>query len=78
MAGKTRRPALVISAEERAKLERLRDARKAPKREVERAAILLRYADGEGPTAIQKALGMSRPTFTSASTRHSRRGRRRD
>jgi transposase len=63
MAGKTRRPALVISAEERAKLERLRDARKAPKREVERAAILLRYADGEGPTAIQKALGMSRPTI---------------
>jgi len=27
------------------------------------AAILLRYADGDGPTAIQKALGLSRPTI---------------
>ena len=63
MAGKTRRPALIISAEERERLERLRGSRKAPKREVERATILLRYADGEGPTAIQKALGVSRPTI---------------
>jgi len=62
MAGKTRRPALVISAEERERLERSRDSRKAPKREVERAAILLRYAAGEGPTTIQQALGVSRPT----------------
>ena len=63
MAGKTRRPALVISAEERERLERLRDSRKAPKREVERAAILLRYAAGEGPAAIQQAMGVSRPTI---------------
>ncbi|MGH8513731.1 MAG: IS630 family transposase, partial [Gammaproteobacteria bacterium] len=63
MTGKTRRPALVISAEERERLERLRDSRKAPKREVERGAILLRYAAGEGPAAIQHALGLSRPTI---------------
>ena len=63
MAGKTRRPTLVVSAEERERLERLRDSRKAPKREVERAAILLRYAAGEGPAAIQQALGLSRPTI---------------
>lgn len=63
MAGKTRRPALVISAQERERLEHLRDSRKAPKREVERAAILLRYAAGEGPAAIQQALGLSRPTI---------------
>ena len=63
MAGKTRRPALVISADERERLERLQDSRKAPKREVERAAILLRYAAGEGPAAIQQALGVSRPTI---------------
>ncbi|MFH0340687.1 MAG: helix-turn-helix domain-containing protein [Chromatiales bacterium] len=44
-------------------MERLRDSRKAPKREVERAAILLRYAVGEGPAAIQQALGVSRPTM---------------
>ena len=63
MAGKTRRPTLKISAEERERLERLRDSRKAPKREVERAAVLLRYAAGEGPAAIQHALGLSRPTI---------------
>ena len=63
MARKTERPALVVSTEERERLKRLRDSRKAPKRAVERAAILLRYADGDGPTAIQKALGLSRPTI---------------
>jgi transposase len=63
MARKTGRAALVISAEEREKLERLRDSRKAPKREVERAAILLGYAAGEGPTVIQQRLGVSRPTI---------------
>lgn len=63
MGRKTGRSALVLSAAERQKLEQLRDSRKAPKREVERAAILLRYGDGEGPTAIQAALGVSRPTI---------------
>jgi transposase len=63
MARKTARPALVISADEREKLERLRDSRKAPKRETERAAILLRYAGGDGPTTIQQQLGVSRPTI---------------
>jgi len=63
MARKTRRAALVIAADEREQLERLRDSRKAPKRETERAAILLRYAAGEGPTAIQQRLGISRPTI---------------
>lgn len=63
MARKTGRPALVISADEREKLERLRDSRKAPKRETERAAILLSYAAGEGPTAIQQRLGVTRPTI---------------
>jgi hypothetical protein len=54
MAGKIRRPALVISAEERERLERLRHSRKAPKREVERAAVLLRYAAGVSSIAEQK------------------------
>jgi len=63
MARTTGRPALVISADEREKVERLRDSRKAPKRETERAAILLSYAAGEGPTAIQQRLGVSRPTI---------------
>jgi transposase len=63
MARKTGRPALAISADERQKLERLRDSRKAPKRETERAAILLSFAAGEGPTVIQQRLGVSRPTI---------------
>jgi transposase len=63
MARRTGRPPLVISAEEREKLERLRDSRKAPKRETERAAILLGYSAGEGPTVIQQRLGVSRPTI---------------
>jgi transposase len=63
MARKTGRPGLAISADEREKLERLRDSRKAPKRETERAAILLSYAAGEGPTVIQQRLGVSRPTI---------------
>jgi transposase len=63
MARKTGRASLVLSADERAKLERLRDSRKAPKRETERAAILLSYAAGEGPTEIQQHLGVSRPTI---------------
>ena len=46
MARKTRRAALVISADERRRLERLSAARTAPGREVERAAILSRYAAG--------------------------------
>ena len=57
MARKTERPALVVSTEERERLARLKDSRKAPKRAAERAAILLRYADGDGPTAIQRRWG---------------------
>ncbi|MFH0341168.1 MAG: hypothetical protein ACHBNF_03360 [Chromatiales bacterium] len=78
MAGKTRRTALVISADEHERLERLRDSRKAPKREVERAAILLRYVAGEGPAAIQHALGLAGLPFTNASTRRWRPGWKRD
>ena len=63
MARKTGRAALVISVGEREKLERLKDSRKAPKRETERAAILLRYSAGESPTMIQRHLGISRPTI---------------
>jgi hypothetical protein len=48
MAGKTQGAALVISAEERKGLEQLRDARKAPKREGERVAILVHYVEGAG------------------------------
>ena len=63
MARKTARPALVISADERKELERLQRSRTAPKQEVDRASILLRYNGGDGPTRIHQALGLSRVTI---------------
>lgn len=38
-------------------------SRTAARREVERAKMLLAYADGKSPTEIQRALGISRPTI---------------
>jgi transposase len=63
MARKTARAQLVISPDERKALERLLRSRMAPKQEVDRANILLRYSRGEGPTQIHRAVGMSRVTI---------------
>lgn len=63
MARKTSRAALQVSDEERLELERLAQSRTAPRREVERAGILLRYADGQGITEIERVLHVSRPTI---------------
>jgi len=63
MARKTARAQLVISPDERKELERLQRSRMAPKQEVDRANILLRYSRGEGPTQIHRAVGMSRVTI---------------
>jgi transposase len=41
----------------------LAGSRTSAQREVERAKVLLAYADGESPTEIQRALGVSRPTI---------------
>ena len=46
MAGKTKRAALVLSPDQEAMLRRLVGSRTAPVREVERARILLGYAQG--------------------------------
>lgn len=63
MARKTGRAALVLGAEQRSMLEALAGSRTAPQREVERAKVLLAYADGKAPTEIQRALAVSRPTI---------------
>jgi transposase len=63
MARQTARAALVLSDEHRTMLRDLAGSRTAAQREVERAKVLLAYADGNSPTAIQRALGMSRPTI---------------
>lgn len=63
MAGKSKLPALVLTAEEVQRLETLQASRVAPVREVERARILLHYRAGKSPSAIQASLGISRVTI---------------
>ncbi len=63
MAGKSKLPALVLTAEEVRRLETLQASRVAPVREVERARILLHYRAGKSPSAIQEFLGISRVTI---------------
>lgn len=63
MARKTSRPALKLTPGDRRELERLAQSRTAPQREVERAGILLRYADGMAISQIQRTLQVSRPTI---------------
>lgn len=61
MARKSGRAALVLSDENRAKLIELAASRTAAVREVERAGVLLKYAEGLSISAIQRQLGVSRP-----------------
>ena len=63
MARQTARAALVLSGEQRTMLRELAGSRTSAQREVERAKVLLAYAEGKSPTAIQRALGVSRPTI---------------
>lgn len=61
MARKSRRAALVLTPEQRATLKELAASRSAPTREVERAKVMLGYADGVSITDLQRQLGFSRP-----------------
>ena len=63
MARTTQRAPLVLSAEQRALLTERAASRTAPVREVERARLLLCYAEGLSISAIQRQLGLSRPTI---------------
>ena len=63
MARTTGRPALVLTVEEEQKLKQLAASRTAPRREVERANILLSFAKGKPIAGIQRELGASRPTI---------------
>jgi transposase len=63
MAGKSRLPALILTAEEEKRLENLQASRVAAVREVERARILLQYRAGNNPSTIQRNLGISRVTI---------------
>jgi Spy/CpxP family protein refolding chaperone len=59
MARKSKRAALVLTSEQRATLKALTTSRSAARREVERAKMMLGYADGAPITELQRLLGFS-------------------
>ena len=61
MARKSKRAALVLTPQQRATLKELAASRSASMREVERAKVMLGYADGVCVTELQRRLGFSRP-----------------
>ena len=61
MARKSKRAALVLSPQQQATLKVLAGSRSAARREVERAKVMLGYADGITVTELQRQLGLSRP-----------------
>jgi transposase len=61
MARKSQRAALILTPEFRVTLKELAASRSAPTREVERAKVMLGYADGTSITELQRQLGFSRP-----------------
>ncbi len=63
MGRRSERAALSLNEDELERLKKLAGSRTAPKREVERADILLRYERGESITDIRKRVGLSRPTI---------------
>jgi len=63
VAGKSKLPALTLTAEQRQRLEGLSASRAAPVREVERARVLLRYSEGRNPSTIQRQVHISRVTI---------------
>lgn len=63
MPRKSLRPKLQLAKSQRQKLLKISQSRTAPIREVQRATILLKYADGEAISGIKKELNVSRPTI---------------
>jgi transposase len=61
MARKSKRAALVLTPQQRSTLKELAASRSAARREVERAKVMLGYADGVSITELQRQLGFSRP-----------------
>lgn len=61
MARKSSRAALNLTQAQKATLRELAGSRTAPKREVERAKILLGYANGASITQLQRQFGFGRP-----------------
>lgn len=63
MAGTTKRAALILTPDQATMLKRLAGSRTAPVREVERAKVLLGYAQGSPITDLARRIGVSRPAI---------------
>lgn len=63
MPRKSQKAKLILSQEKKEQLEQIAHSRTAPLREVQRANILLRYAEDIPIMHIQKTIHMSRPTI---------------
>jgi len=63
LARKTKRAKLNLTHEQQVKLNQLSQSRKASLREVQRAKILLHYAEEEPISQIQRLVNVSRPTI---------------
>ncbi len=63
MAGTTKRAALILTQDQATMLKRLAGSRTAPVREVERAKVLLGYAEGSAITDLARRIGVSRPAI---------------
>jgi len=61
VARKTKRAVLVLTSEQKAMLTELAGSRTAPIREVERAQILLGYANGSSISDLMRRVGVGRP-----------------
>lgn len=63
MGRKTDRAPLVLTPKEKESLTRLSQSRTASKREIERACILLKYAEGMSFSEIHREIRLSRPSI---------------
>ena len=62
MAGKSRRAKLTLTAEERQNLQSISHSRTASVRKIQRAQILLAYADQKPIVTIARLIGATRQT----------------
>ena len=63
MPRKSQKAKLILGTEQKEKLQKTSQSRKAPIREVQRANILLRYSEGMPITEIESMIQVSRPTI---------------
>ena len=61
MAGKTKRAALLLTEDQKKMLKELSKSRTASAREIERAKVLIGYAEGISIAGLQRQTGGSRP-----------------